>query len=436
MSAAGGVRVEAARVIADVLDGRSLKAVLAPREQRLADARDRGLLHAIVLAAVRGAFRWRAILSKLLDKPLPQRAGAVEAALMSAFAQVEVLGLPEHAVVDETVAAVRRLRLPAFAGLANAVLRRWLREREAIAVALADDPQVACGLPPWWLARLQADWPDDWPHIVEAGNAAAPMWLRVNATRIDTAGYGALLAREGIGFDTFDALPQALRLREPVPVTHLPGFGEGLVTVQDGGAQFAAHLLAPRAGERVLDACAAPGGKTGHLLELCPSMRELVALDVDPARVAKVGDNLRRLGHRATLRAGDAVRPETWWDGIPFQRILLDAPCSATGILRRQPDVRLHRRASDIDVLKGKQLALLDALWPLLAPGGRLLYVVCSVLREESDGVLAPFLAAHADARVEPVTIDGARSLATGGVQLLPGEHDMDGFAYVCLARA
>ena len=439
MSAAGHVRAQAARVLAQVLAGRSLKAVLPPAEERIHDSRDRALLHAIVLAGVRGTLRYRALLRLLLQRPLPPRAAPVEAALVAAFAQVEALRLPAHAVVAETVAAIRCLGFPNFAALGNAVLRRWLRERSELDSRLDGDDEARWGHPHWLLDALRQDWPDHWQDIVADGNAEAPMWLRVNMRAMAREDYLARLQAAGIAAQAHPQLPQALRLDVPLPVARLPGFAEGQVSVQDASAQHAARLLDVRPGQRVLDACAAPGGKTAHLLECQPGLAALVALDSDAARLARIDENLARLrlpADRVELRAGDAGDPAAWWDGRPFDSILLDAPCSATGILRRQPDVRLHRRASDIAALARQQARLLQALWPLLAPGGHLLYAVCSVLRAESEAVLTAFLASRADAHVLPLDLPGGQSLAGGGVQLLPHPQGGDGFAYTLLVRS
>jgi 16S rRNA (cytosine967-C5)-methyltransferase len=435
MSGPEGVRTAAIRALAAVLDGRSLKSVLGPAEAAIADPRDRALLHTIVLAGSRGALRWRAALKLLMERPLPARARPVEAALIAGLAQLAELDMPAHAVLDQTVAAVRALGHARHAGLVNAVLRRWLREREAIEAAIADDPEATHLLPRWLLDNLQAQWPQDWPAIVAAGNASAPMWLRINPLRTTPDDYAARLAEAGIEAVAQPPLAQALRLVAPVPVARLPGFADGLASVQDGAAQYAAQLLDLAPGQRVLDACAAPGGKTAHLLEREPKLAQVVALDRDPARLVAVRENLARLGLAATLVAGDAGAPDAWWDGRPFDRILLDAPCSATGILRRQPDVRLHRREADIAVLAAGQLRLLTALWPLLAPGGRLLYAVCSILRSESETVLEQFLAGHDDATALPLAVPGGRVLGAC-IQLLPGHDDLDGFAYGLLAKA
>jgi 16S rRNA (cytosine967-C5)-methyltransferase len=435
MSGPEGVRTAAVRALAAVLDGRSLKSVLAPAEAAIADPRDRALLHTILLAGSRGALRWRAALKHLMERPLPARARPVEAALIAGLAQLAELGMPAHAVLDQTVAAVRALGHAGHAGLVNAVLRRWLRERAAIEAAIADEPEATHLLPRWLLDQLRRDWPRDWPAIVAAGNASAPMWLRINPLRTTIEDYTSRLAEAGIEAVAQPPLDQALRLVVPVPVARLPGFADGLASVQDGAAQYAAQLLELAPGQRVLDACAAPGGKTAHLLEREPGLAQVVALDRDPARLVTVRENLARLGLAAATVAGDAGEPDAWWDGRAFERILLDAPCSATGILRRQPDVRLHRREADIAALAAGQLRLLSALWPLLAPGGRLLYAVCSILRRESETVLERFLAEHDDATALPLAVPGARALGAG-IQLLPGHDDLDGFAYGLLAKA
>lgn len=433
MNPAPAVRQVAARTVAAVLSGRSLKAALAPAEQGIADPRDRALLHTIVLAAVRGSLRWRAALAPMLSRPLPAKARPVEAALICALAQIEDLAMPAHAVVSETVAAIRGLGFAGHAGLGNAILRRWLREREHRLPELANDPQAASGLPAWWLARLRSDWPDHWQQIVEAGNRPAPMWLRVNTRQTSRDDYRRRLAAAGIESDIDPGLPQALRLAGPVPVTQLPGFEQGLASVQDGAAQYAAALLAAAPGQRVLDACAAPGGKSAHLLETTDDL-DLLALDLTPARIRTLQATLDRLQLSAGTAVADAADPGTWWDGRPFDRILLDAPCSATGIVRRQPDVRVHRRARDIPALVAQQERLLAALWPLLAPGGRLVYAVCSVLPAESSDILARALDRHDDARLLPATIADAVPLPAA-MQILPGSRDLDGFAYAVLEK-
>ena len=323
----------------------------------------------------------------------------VDALLLSALALLWPAGDPpyaDHVLVDQAVSAARR-RAPASASFVNAVLRRFLRERDAVVAAALKDPLARWNHPAWWLDRLRRDWPDDWEAIADADNAHPPMTLRVNARRDTAAGYVARLAEAGIEADAGPG--HVVWLKRPVPVARLPGFTEGDVSVQDEAAQQAAELLVAGslpAGARVLDACAAPGGKTAHLLELADL--DVLAIDRDPARLGRVDATLSRLGLRATTLAADAGEPSAWWDGRPFDAILLDAPCSASGVVRRHPDARWLRRASDIAALAATQARLLDALWPLLAPGGRLLFCTCSLFRAEGQARIDAFLQRHGDA--------------------------------------
>ena len=322
----------------------------------------------------------------------------VDALLLSALALMwPGAGAPyaDHTLVDQAVAAVRK-RSPASAGFVNAVLRRFLRERDSLVEAARRDPQALWFHPPWWIERVRADWPEPWQAVLQAGQQHPPMTLRVNTRRTTVAAAAARLAEAGV-----ESLPvgeSGLQLAVPRPVLSLPGFAEGELSVQDLSAQRAALLLvganasqpALQAGARVLDACAAPGGKTAHLLELAEF--DLLALDSDASRLRKVQDTLDRLQLKARLATGDARQPPSWWDGQPFDAILLDAPCSASGIVRRHPDVRWLRRSADIDALAEIQAEMLDALWPLLAPGGRLLYCTCSVFRAEGQHQIDAFL--------------------------------------------
>ena len=334
--------------------------------------------------------------------------------------------------VAETVAAVRPLRKPWAAGLVNAVLRSALRRRAELEALIEADAEARAAHPRWLLDWLRRDWPDDWPAIVAANNVRPPFTLRINRLRLDREAYRQRLATAG-----YDAGPAAaetaLTLSTPTDPAILPGFAEGWVSVQDAGAQLAASLLAARPGQRVLDACAAPGGKTGHLLECAPDL-DLTALDCDAGRLERVRDTLARLRLNARLLAGDARRPADWWDGARYDRILLDAPCSATGVIRRHPDIKLLRRESDIAALAERQQALLTGLWPLLRPDGRLLYVTCSVLRAENERVVAAFLATHPDAHEQPIVAGWGRVLSHGR-QILPGESGMDGFYYAVLGK-
>ncbi len=422
------VRAVAARALVQVLsEGRSLATVLPPASSQI-DPRNRGLLQELCHGVCRWSPQLQVLLDRLLQRPLAEAEHEVRALLLVGLYQVWHLRIPEHAAVSETVAAARQLRKPWAAGLTNAVLRAALRRREELTAELKNDPQAETAHPRWLLERLRRDWPDDWPAVVAANNARPPFALRVNPRCFDREAYRRRLLELGCNAEPAPDVTGALVLAEPMDVALLPGFNEGAVSVQDAAAQLAAALLEVRPGMRVLDACAAPGGKTGHLLESEPSL-ELVALDRDPQRLEQVRANLRRLKVDARLTAGDAARPADWWDGVSFDRILVDAPCSATGVIRRHPDIKLLRRESDIAAMAERQRAILDALWPLLRPGGRLLYATCSVLRQENDGVIAAFLAGRADARAQPIAAGWGRALAHGR-QLLPGDANRDGFYY------
>ena len=427
MSDGVAVRVAAARALDAVLHrGRSLKATLADAQAALPDPRDRGLLEAIVMTALRQRPRFDAALSSWMPKPLGARDGDLRALLHAGFAQL-ALGLPAHAALAATVDAARAIGRAHQAGMVNALLRR--AQREGLP---ADAPADAW--PAWLAQRIRDDWPAEADAIFKASACQPPMWLRVNRRHGSRDAYLQALAGAGIAAEASGHLADALRLEVAVPVQQLPGFDAGAVSVQDGAAQAVADALAPPAGSRVLDACAAPGGKAAHLVERDPGLRVL-ALDLDPRRVRRMQDAFARLQLEIEARAADATQPEAWWDGTPFDAIVIDAPCTATGIVRRQPDVLLHRRAEDVEALAALQARLLDALWPLLAAGGVLVYATCSILRAENAAQVEAFLARHPDATLEP--LDARFGRDTGfGCQRLPGENDMDGFFIARLRKA
>ena len=427
MSNGIATRVSAARVLDVVLHrGRSLKATLAAALPALADPRDRALVEAIVFTALRQRARFDAALEAWLAKPLGARDHELRALLHAGFAQLS-LGMPDHAVVAATVDAARALGRPHQAGLVNAVLRRAQRE----GLPAAGDEAA---WPRWLAQRIRTDWPGQADAIFAASAEEAPMWLRVHARATTRDGYLERLHEAGIDGQVDASLPDAIRLDAALPVQQLPGFDDGVVSVQDAAAQRVADALSPPPKARVLDACAAPGGKAAHLAERDPSLR-ILALDVDSRRVRRMQDGFARLNLDIEAAAADATRPDTWWDGVPFDAILLDAPCSATGIVRRQPDVLLHRRETDIAALVDAQATLLDAAWPMLAAGGTLLYATCSILREENAAQVEAFLARTADAALEP--LEAGFGHDTGfGAQRLPGEAGMDGFFYARLRKA
>jgi 16S rRNA (cytosine967-C5)-methyltransferase len=410
----------AANLVNDVLlDSASLSLALGNLRRlaplRLASAQN------LAYGTLRHAGRLRFYLAALCDRPL--KPVALSGHLLVGLYELEAGETPAYAVVNETVAAVAE-RYPRARGFANAVLRNFQRRRAELEAAALADPEARWNLPLWWLQRLREQYPDEWPAIVAAQNQHPPMTLRVNRRREGVDAYQNRLAEVGIA--ARQTGEWALTLEHPVPVSELPGFHDGLVSVQDLGAQLAAIYLGAHDGERVLDACAAPGGKTGHLLELHDI--DLVALDSDASRLARVRENLDRLGLAAQLLVGDAADTAAWWDGRQFDRILLDAPCTASGVVRRHADGKWLKRQEDVQQLARQQQRLLDALWPLLKPAGTMLYATCSLFREENADQVAAFLARHDDARPDSVP-------DTRAGQLLPGP-EMDGFFYARLLKA
>lgn len=424
MAEGADARAAAARVVAGVAAGRSLADSVGPAVASFTD-RDRALVQELAFGTVRWRLRLDAMLAHLMRHPPTD--GLVHAALAVGLYQILYTRVPEHAAVAATVAAVPdRSR-----GLVNGVLRTALRKRAEIEAAVAGHEAAVTGHPAWLLEMLRRDWPDHWKAIVEADNIPAPMTLRVNARRTTRDDYLDRLDESGIEARPLVHAPEGVELASSCDVRSLPGFDAGFVSVQDGAAQLAAGLLDVDTGMRVLDACAAPGGKACHALERVAGL-SLVAVEADPDRVGRIHENLTRIGSTAEVVLGDATHPSDWWDGGHFDRILVDAPCTGTGVIRRHPDIRHLRRASDVAPMTERQLALLEALWPTLAPGGRLLYATCSMLRAENDGVIDAFLERRPDARVEPIA--AAWGLATGhGRQVLPGEDGMDGFHYAGL---
>jgi len=366
------------------------------------------------------ALRHRALIEALLQR-LVRRAPAPEVAGLLAIALSQLIddAYREHVLVDQAVAAARSDRqLAAASGFINAVLRSFLRRRAALVPQLLLDDATRLNVPRWWLDRIRRDWPDDWNDLLASAARRPGLVLRVNRRRCDVDAYLARLHREGVAASRVG--PDAVRLHRPCPVERIAGFSEGLVSVQDAGAQLAAPWLEAGDGMRVLDACAAPGGKTGHLAELSDS--SIDAVELDGARSLLIADNLRRLGlmeRRVRVLTADASDAASFWDGHPYQRILLDAPCTGSGIVRRHPDIPWLRRPADVAQLTTIQARLLDALWPLLAPAGRLLYVVCSVFREEAGQQAVAFLERHRNARLTP--LPGTQH---GSLQLLPAGAD------------
>lgn len=427
-------RAVAAKAVTSVaVEGRSLSAALPVALRELAPE-ERPLVQELCYGVLRWYPRLGAVTALLLRKPLKARDADVRNLLLIGLYQLLFLNVPPHAAVHETVEAARALDKGWAAGLVNAVLRGFLRDRERLLATVDRREDVAFAHPEWLYELLRTDWPADYRSIMAANNERPPMALRVNALKTDRDAYLHRLADSGIAAHAARYADQGVMLEAPVDVKRLPGFAEGAVSVQDAAAQMAAGLLGAQPGMRVLDACAAPGGKTAHILELEPGLREMVAVDIEQERLGRVAENLQRLGLQARLVQGDVRIPQDWWDGTPFDRILVDAPCSATGVIRRHPDIKVLRRKDDIAALADQQQAILDAVWPLLAPGGRLLYVTCSVLRDENDRQISGFLTRHEDAQEKRIPAFWGTACLHGR-QILPGEAGMDGFFYACIEK-
>lgn len=427
-------RATAARVLQQVIyEGDSLTEVLQqPLAQAIAAA-EQPLLRDLCFGSLRWHERLSAVLKQLVTKPLKPADKDVECLLRVGLYQLIYQRTPDHAAVNETVKAVKKLGKGWAEKLVNGVLRRFLREREALLSAADQQETALYAFPAWLLARVQRAWPADWQNIVQASNTHAAMTLRVNQRLYTAAAYQAQLTAQGVAADTVECVASALNLHKAVGVELLPGFAQGAVSVQDAAAQLAALLLDCQPGMRVLDACAAPGGKTGHLLEHTAEL-QLTALDSSASRLLRVTENLQRLQLNAHTVAADAGDVASWWDGQAFERILLDAPCSATGVIRRHPDIKVLRRDSDIAALQQEQARLLRALWQTLKPGGHLLYATCSILPEENSQQIAAFVVEYPDAQVLPLGGSWGHAMAFGR-QILPGDAGMDGFYYALLRK-
>jgi 16S rRNA (cytosine967-C5)-methyltransferase len=354
--------------------------------------------------------------------------------LLLGLYQLHFLNKPDYAVVKETVSLLDTCKKPWAKGLVNAVLRNYCREREALLAKLANNKPFTHGHPQWLVKRLQHDWPQDWQTILHANDQHSPMSLRVNANKTTATHYLNRLQQVQLEAHVLSHAPNGVALVKPCDVQDLPGFVTGDVSVQDEAAQLAVTLLDLQPGLRVLDACCAPGGKTGHILETQDKLAFCLALDIDQKRLERVRENLNRLQLSATLQIGNGLHPETWWDGQPFDRILLDAPCSATGVIRRHPDIKLLRTAADVSTVAQTQRHLLHALWPLLKPGGSLVYATCSILLEENEQQIQQFIQTQSNCQFTPIEQTWGR-LTGHGWQILPGENNMDGFFYSVLKK-
>ena len=429
---AKNLRADTAWVIYQILEnGKSSRECLGTVQQRHLP-KDSAWLQEMSMGAMRQLPQLQLWLRALLDKPLKGNKKILEHLIMLGFYQLAFSRVSAHAAVAETVHAASVLGGDGLKGLVNAVLRNF--QRQDMHLQRSDDPIIQSGMPKWLYKTIHTCYPSFAGTILAQANEIAPLWLRVNRQKVSMDTFTSALTSADIRFTLSEEHPDAVIVQTRTDVVSLPGYNEGWFAVQDGAAQLAAAYLLPREGERILDCCAAPGGKTGHILETAPAISQCIALDSDKKRLIRVEENMQRLGHTASIIQGDASAPDTWWDGQHFDRILLDAPCSATGVIRRHPDIRWLRKKSDIDALVILQNQILTALWPTLKEGGTLLYATCSLLPAENSEQMQHFLSTHADAQLVPII--AGETPDNPGRQILPGEQQMDGFYYCRLLKS
>lgn len=420
------------KTLKQVFAGQSLSVAQTLTIDKLEDKRDRGLANEIVNGVLRWRWQLEYFVSRLLTKPLKPKDNEVQLILLMALYELTECRTPDYAIINEAVELVRKSGKKWAAALVNAVLRRFTREKEKLLGSISQD-QARYSHPGWLLAKIKNDWPEHWQQIVNANNQRPAFWLRVNQRQFNTSQYQQLLIENGIASDASELADHALKLAQGVDVRSLPGFTDGAISVQDVGAQLAAELLDVSNHHRVLDLCAAPGGKTCHILERYNSLKSLLAVELDEQRMQRVSENLQRLKLTAALTVADARDYQQWWNGEYFDRILIDAPCSASGVIRRHPDIKTLRRESDINQLVNLQAEILFSAWQMLAAGGELLYVTCSVFKDENENQIATFLSQNNDAVEIEINADWGQ-VCEHGRQLLPGEQDADGF-YFCRLR-
>lgn len=426
------LRADAARVLFAILEqGKSAREVLPTVQQGYSD-QDKAWLQEMVYGVLRKLPLLQYWLRQLLDKPLKNKVKIVEQLILLGLYQLAFSRVSTHAAVAETVSAAYQLKCQGLKGLVNAVLRNFIRQE--MAQNIPADPQVQSGLPKWLFNKLKSAYPDQIEQLALQMDKRPPIWLRVSRLNTTREAFNRSLTEQGIDFSLSEQHCDAVILDKGRDITTLPGFTQGWFAVQDGAAQLAAEYLDAQAGERILDCCAAPGGKTCHILERQPELNVCIALDVEQDRMARVEENLVRLGLQAELVVADATDTNSWWDGQQFDRILLDAPCSATGVIRRHPDIKWLRKGADISVLTDLQAVILDKMWPLLKPGGVLLYATCSILPEENQQQILSFIERTPDAQIAPLPSNA--SIDQVGRQILPGEGQMDGFYYARLLKS
>ncbi|MGB0937868.1 MAG: 16S rRNA (cytosine(967)-C(5))-methyltransferase RsmB [Colwellia sp.] len=424
------IRALAAKCCYSVIDqGRSLSDEL-PRQQDKLIGKDKGLLQEICYGVLRYLPELENDVRQLMEKPLTGKQRVFHFLLLVGVYQIKFMRIPDHAAVGETVSATVALKNKRMKALVNGVLRNYVRADKSTETKNKSDA-VKFNHPGWFIKKIQKAYPEQWQDILTANQQRPPMWLRVNQQHHSSEDYQALLEEAEIAIAAVEPISQAIALERAVDVHKLPGFADGWVSIQDGAAQQAARILDSQPNDVVLDCCAAPGGKTCHIMEQTPDIKSMTAIDIEEGRLLRVEDNLARLGLSAKVIAADASKPDLWWDGQQFDRILLDAPCSGTGVIRRHPDIKWLRKASDIDTLVILQQEILKSIWALLKPGGTLVYATCSILPEENKQQVSRFLEETPEASL--VSFD--QSKETMGWQILPGAENMDGFYYAKLQK-
>ena len=426
-------RALATKVLAQIVrDHKTIKAAFAGTAPEDMSQRDRAFAQELVYGVCRWYFDLDQLLNQRLNKPLRTKDQDIHCLLLVGLYQLIHLDTPQHAIVKETVAVTKDLNKNWAKGLVNACLRSAIREHTK--ENWNAENAVALNQPPWLKTKIQTDWPQQCQPVLAAYCQRPPLSVRVNLSRISRVDYLELLADADIEACALAHAPSAVRIKNPQPMMTLPGFDKGLISAQDQAAQLAIDLLDPRPGERILDACAAPGGKTCHCLEKADGDLTLIALDNEQERLDLVAQNLARQQYEARLICADAADLNNWWDGVSFDKVLLDAPCSASGVIRRHPDIKLHRTPNDIEALADLQFKILDGLWLTLRPGGCLLYVTCSIFKCENDEVIERFRAQRDDCEVAKIPVSWGRT-TTHGRQILPGDDDMDGFYFAHLRK-
>lgn len=412
-----------------------LDQLLDSRLDDIDNNRDRAFVQDLCFGVMRWFPRLDWYLEQLLDKPIRNKNLKLRILCWVGIYQLALQRTADHGAVSTTVSACNELSLQWARGMVNAILRNFLRRRQELDSSIASDESAKFAHPAWLIDAIRQDWPSRPEEILEANNKAAPMILRVNVQKSSRSDYRLKLNEQNIPASEFAGNDVGLILEKPVDVNRLPGFHEGLVSVQDGAAQLAARFLQLEPGQRVLDACAAPGGKTCHILESEPDLAKVIAVDSKPGRMAKVQQNLDRLLLQADTITADVTDTGMWWDGLPFDRILVDAPCSATGVIRRHPDIKYLRQPEDVGKICQAQMEILDSLWPLLAHGGKLLYATCSILQRENDDIISHFLERTEHAQVDNIDENCPGIKTHHGRQILSGEDHLDGFYYARLMK-